>query len=137
MNPQYFPVGLFSKYPELSDWEARWYASELRALNEPSVLEDKVRHSVVSHQLLIDRQSRSWYQNVSLAGGTLVRPSHRRLTGYECHSESGLRTWKRYCPEGADERSTTTWIEVTPSFNEATPLVPKITPPAVVVIRIS
>ena len=40
-NPQYFPVGLFSKYPELSEWEARWYASELRQLREPSLLERK------------------------------------------------------------------------------------------------
>lgn len=52
-NPQYFPVGLFSKYPELSDWEARWYASELRALNEPPLLEGKARHSVVYRFLLI------------------------------------------------------------------------------------
>src|SRR5262249_6755464 len=52
-NPQYFPVGLFSKYPELSDWEARWYANELRALNEPSILEGKVRHTVVYRFLLI------------------------------------------------------------------------------------
>ncbi len=52
-NPQYFPVGLFSQYPELSDWEARWYASELRALNEPSLTEGKARHSVVYRFLLI------------------------------------------------------------------------------------
>jgi hypothetical protein len=52
-NPQYFPVGLFSKYPDLSDWEARWYASELRALKEPSLLESDARHSVVYRFLLI------------------------------------------------------------------------------------
>ena len=52
-NPQYFPVGLFSKYPELSDWAARWYASELRALNEPSLLEGEARHSVAYRFLLI------------------------------------------------------------------------------------
>jgi hypothetical protein len=52
-NPQYFPVGLFSVYPELSDWEARWYASELRALHEPSLLGGKAKHSVVYRFLLI------------------------------------------------------------------------------------
>lgn len=36
-NPQYFPIGVFSKNPDFSDWVARWYASELRALEEPSL----------------------------------------------------------------------------------------------------
>ena len=53
-KPQYFPVGLFSKYPELSEWEARWYASELRGLQEPSLLEGKIeRGSAVYRFLLI------------------------------------------------------------------------------------
>jgi hypothetical protein len=36
-NPQYFPVASFSKTPQLSDSRARWYASELRDLQEPSL----------------------------------------------------------------------------------------------------
>lgn len=36
-NPQYFPVGLFSEDPELSEWTARRYARDLRALGEPSL----------------------------------------------------------------------------------------------------
>ena len=36
-NPQYFPIGVFSKNPDFSEWVARWYASVLRALEEPSL----------------------------------------------------------------------------------------------------
>jgi hypothetical protein len=36
-NPQYFPVDLFSERPELSESMARWYASVLRDLKEPSL----------------------------------------------------------------------------------------------------
>src|SRR5579862_4803457 len=40
-NPQYFPIGVFGKNSGLSDWVARWYASELRALKEPSLYKDE------------------------------------------------------------------------------------------------
>jgi hypothetical protein len=60
-KPQYFPVGLFSKYPELSEWEARWYASELRQLHEPSLLEGKNRRGYSVYRfLLIPSFSPSW-----------------------------------------------------------------------------
>jgi hypothetical protein len=36
-NPQYFPVGLFSEIPGLNEVRARWYASVLRGLEEPSL----------------------------------------------------------------------------------------------------
>jgi hypothetical protein len=52
-KPQYFPVGLFSKYPELSEWEARWYASELRQLREPSLLERKNRRGYSVYRFLL------------------------------------------------------------------------------------
>ncbi len=52
-KPQYFPVGLFSKYPELSEWEARWYASELRQLREPSLLEGKNRRGYSEYRFLL------------------------------------------------------------------------------------
>lgn len=52
-KPQYFPVGLFSRYPELSDWEARWYASELRQLQEPSLLAGKNRRSYSVYRFLL------------------------------------------------------------------------------------
>jgi hypothetical protein len=42
-----------------------------------------------------------------------------------------------YCPEDAEERSTTVWIDVTPPFREATPSVVKIALPVVVAMRIS
>lgn len=51
-NPQYFPVGLFSKYPELSESRARWYASELRQLREPSLLERKNRRGYSVYRFL-------------------------------------------------------------------------------------
>jgi len=52
-KPQYFPVGLFSQYPELSEWEARWYASELRQLREPSLLEGKNRRGYSEYRFLL------------------------------------------------------------------------------------
>src|SRR5262245_56688351 len=36
-NPQYFPAGVFDKNPDVNELLARWYASELRALREPSI----------------------------------------------------------------------------------------------------
>ena len=52
-NPQYFPVGLFSKYPQLSEWRARWYASELRELEEPSLRRGETMSGTVYRFLLI------------------------------------------------------------------------------------
>jgi hypothetical protein len=37
-KPQYFPVGVFSAKPRLSDYLASWYAKILRAMREPSLL---------------------------------------------------------------------------------------------------
>ena len=52
-KPQYFPVGLFSQYPELSEWCARWYASELRKLEEPSLLKGKTDRGAVTFRFLL------------------------------------------------------------------------------------
>jgi hypothetical protein len=52
-NPQYFPVGLFSKYPPLSEWRARWYAGELRDLEEPPLRRGKITSGTVYRFLLI------------------------------------------------------------------------------------
>jgi hypothetical protein len=52
-NPQYLPVGLFSKYPPLSEWRARWYAGELRDLEEPSLRRGKITSGTVYRFLLI------------------------------------------------------------------------------------
>jgi hypothetical protein len=41
-NPQYFPIGLFSNYPQLSESRARWYADELRDLEDPSLRRGKI-----------------------------------------------------------------------------------------------
>jgi len=52
-DPQYFPRGIFSQYPDLSDWIARWYATELRALEEPSLFEQAKDNSVETYRLLL------------------------------------------------------------------------------------
>jgi len=52
-KPQYFPVGLFSQSPQLSEWRARWYASELRNLEEPSLLKDKIDRGAVTFRFLL------------------------------------------------------------------------------------
>jgi hypothetical protein len=51
-EPQYFPVGLFSSFPELSELHARWYASELSDLEEPT-LRGKIMPPTVYRFLLI------------------------------------------------------------------------------------
>lgn len=40
-NPQYFPAGGEGNDGNLSDFAARWYASQLRAMKEPSLYERK------------------------------------------------------------------------------------------------
>jgi hypothetical protein len=52
-NPQYFPVGLFSRYSRLSDFRTRWYASELRGLQQPSLLEAQVRPGAAVYRFLL------------------------------------------------------------------------------------
>jgi len=52
-KPQYFPVGLFSQYPELSEWITRWYASELRALEEPSLHRWETRRGAAVYRFLL------------------------------------------------------------------------------------
>jgi len=51
-NPQYFPTGVLSEYPDLSDFEARWFARHLRAMAEPSLLEASKDKSVVAYRFL-------------------------------------------------------------------------------------
>jgi hypothetical protein len=38
-SPQYFPKHIFSKRADLSDFQERWYAAQLRAMHEPSLLD--------------------------------------------------------------------------------------------------
>jgi hypothetical protein len=52
-NPQYFPVGLFSKYPQLSEFEVRWYASELRGLQGPSLLNGNSKRGPATYLFLL------------------------------------------------------------------------------------
>jgi hypothetical protein len=52
-NPQYFPVGLFSKQPQLSESRSRWYAGELRDLGEPSLQLGKIMPGTQYRLLLI------------------------------------------------------------------------------------
>jgi hypothetical protein len=39
-NPRYFPIGVFAEGKSDGSFEARWYAEQLRALKEPSLLEN-------------------------------------------------------------------------------------------------
>lgn len=52
-NPQYFPVGLLSRYPRFNDFRTRWYASELRGLQEPSLQEAQVRPGAAVYRFLL------------------------------------------------------------------------------------
>ena len=59
------------------------------------------------------------------------------MSGYEFHSEAGLRTWRTYCPGDAEDRSTVASSDVMPSFREARPVALKTWLPAIVANRIS
>jgi len=52
VNPQYFPGGVFSEYPDLSDFRSRWYAKHLRAMSEPSLLDAAKNKSADSYRFL-------------------------------------------------------------------------------------
>lgn len=52
INPQYFPTGVFSGFPELSDFDARWYAKHLRTMKEPSLLEAAKDEKIVAYRFL-------------------------------------------------------------------------------------
>jgi hypothetical protein len=51
-NPQYFPTGVLSEYPDIGDSEARWFAKHLRAMGEPSLLEASKDKNLVAYRFL-------------------------------------------------------------------------------------
>jgi hypothetical protein len=51
-NPQYFPTGVFSEFPDLSDFTARWYAKHLRAMAEPSLFKAAKDKKLVAYRFL-------------------------------------------------------------------------------------
>lgn len=51
-NPQYFPKGIFDDVAGADDFKAGWYASPLRAMSEPSLLEASKDKTVVAYRFL-------------------------------------------------------------------------------------
>ena len=51
-NPQYFPVNVFSADPGTSNFESRWYAAQLRADHEPSLLDAAKDQSTVIYRFI-------------------------------------------------------------------------------------
>jgi hypothetical protein len=84
-SPQYFPVGLFDTNAQLSDWIARWYASELRRLEESSLTEAKTdRDPFVYRFLLIPSFTPSFLVRLTInpdGTGTLTAKTTADETG--------------------------------------------------------
>ena len=84
-NPQYFPTGVFSEYPELSDFRSRSYAKHLRAMSEPSLLEAAKDKSADSYRFL-------WLRTFQhpIAIRLTIRPDGTaQLTGIEMNGKGG------------------------------------------------
>ena len=85
VNPQYFPIGVFSEYPDLSDFRSRWYAKHLRAMSEPSMLEAAKDKSVEGYRFLWLRTFRQ-----PIAIRMTIRPDgSAQLTGIEMTGKGG------------------------------------------------
>jgi hypothetical protein len=52
-NPQYFPHRVFGSNIYLSEFRARWYAKELRALAEPSLFERENQNGREVYRVLV------------------------------------------------------------------------------------
>src|SRR5262245_15528746 len=88
-NPQYFPAGIFDKNPDVSELLARWFASELRALKEPSLYRGESSTSSESAKNVNVDEYRitilpTWGNPIAIRvqrGGELYSLSVRRLDG--------------------------------------------------------
>src|SRR5215469_9168706 len=78
---------------------------------QPSGKQLKICQYLVSTSLGSPFSSLGLYRHLLTA---FAARSHRNTRGYERHSESGLRTWKTYCPGDTEERSTAASIDVRP-----------------------
>lgn len=84
-NPQYFPTGVFSQYPDLSDSRSRWYAKHLRAMSEPSLLDTAKNKSSNIYRFL---WLRSFHQPIAIR--LTIRPDGAgQLIGVEMTDKSG------------------------------------------------
>jgi len=86
VNPQYFPTGVFSEYPDIADSRARGVAKFLRAIGEPSLLDAAKNKSSDSYRLL-------WLRtfNQPIAIRLTIRPDGTgQLMGVEMTGKSGF-----------------------------------------------
>jgi hypothetical protein len=112
-NPQYFPIGVFGKNPGFSDWVARWYASELRALKEPSLYRNESSASSEFGKNVNDVAYRitilpTWGNGVAIRvqkHGELYSLSARRLDGQAGYDPGNLIESKDVAL-GADDSKT-------------------------------
>jgi hypothetical protein len=85
VNPKYFPAGVFSEYPDISDSRSRWYAKHLRAMSEPSLLDAAKNNSSDSYRFLWLRTFRQ-----PIAIRLTIRPDGTaQLTGIELTGKGG------------------------------------------------
>jgi hypothetical protein len=84
-NPQYFPSGIFSEYPDLSDSRSRGNAKYLRAMGEPSLFGTAQHKSSESYRFL---WLRTFHQ--PLAVRLTIRPDGSgELIGIELSGKGG------------------------------------------------
>jgi len=85
VSPQYFPTGVFSEYPDLSDSRSRRYAKLLRAIGEPSLLDAAKNKPSDSYRFL---WLRSFRQPIAIR--LTIRPDGTgQLMGVEMTGRSG------------------------------------------------
>jgi hypothetical protein len=84
-NPQYFPTGVFSEYPDLSDSRSRRYAKQLKAMSEPSLLDAAKNETSDRYRFL---WLRSFHQPIAIR--LTIRPDGTgELMGVEMTGKSG------------------------------------------------
>jgi hypothetical protein len=113
-NPQYFPIGVFGTKPGFSDWVARWFASQLRALKEPSLYKDETSTSSQFGKNVNDVDAYritilpTWGNAVAISvqkNGELYNLSARRLDG-QAGFEIGQLVESKDVSLGADDSKT-------------------------------
>jgi hypothetical protein len=84
-SPQYFPKHIFSKRADLSDFQASWYAAQLRAMHEPSLLDLAKDKSILAYRFV---WLRTFHHPIAVR--ILIRPNGTaQLTSVEMTGAGG------------------------------------------------
>ena len=94
-NPHYFPVGVFSDDPDLSEFRARWYAKHLRAMGEESLLNAATNQEFPSYRFL---WLRTFHHPIAIE--LRIRPDGSgQISSIELDGQGGYRPGKMLANE--------------------------------------